>query len=79
MNPYYGLDTIFLLTIDTLIIITTFEKSVIVITIFRGEETMTMIDYTILTVTQLPFISGNKSVSHFLFNFFGNKITVVSY
>lgn len=65
MNAYYGLDTIFLLTIDTLIIITTFEKSVIVITIFRGEETMTMIDYTILTVTQLPFISDNKSVSHF--------------
>lgn len=47
-----------LLTIDTLIIITTYEKSVIVIPIFRGAETMTMRDYIILMVTQLYCLSS---------------------
>lgn len=60
-----------LLTIDTLIIITTYEKSVIVIPIFRDAETMTYerLYNTYGNSIVLPFISDNRSVLHFFFNY----------
>lgn len=50
-----------LLTVDTLILITTYEKSVTVTPIFRDEEIMTMRNYTIPTVTQLHCLSSQTN------------------